>query len=315
MRLVVALGGNALVPPAEAGTRAASPAALATAARILAALAGEHEVVVTHGNGPQVGLLALQARAWRPDEPERLDVLGAESEGLIGYMIERTLAPLVPGRAVATLLTQVEVAADDPAFVRPTKPIGPAYDPDDAAGLARERGWTIGVFGGRARRLVASPVPLRILESGVVRTLIAAGVIVICSGGGGIPVIVTDRGAVRGADAVIDKDRAAALLAETVEADFLLILTDVDAVYADWPCPKGRPIRRASPDRLAAFSFAEGSMAPKVEAACRFVTRTGGRAAIGALGDGPAILAGTAGTQIVPGRGVLDLGAGVPAPG
>ena len=296
MRVVMALGGNALQrrgEPAEPGVLARN---LSRAADAVAAIARRHEVVVTHGNGPQVGMLALAADVQGRNTA--LDLLVAESEGQIGYLIERELAALLPGREIATLLTQVEVDPADPAFAAPTKPIGPVYGEAEARRLAAERSWTIMRDGDHFRRAVASPEPRRLRELNAVRVLLGGGLVVICSGGGGIPVVAGADGRLRGIEAVIDKDRTAALLAEGLEADALLLLTDVAAVMTHWGDPAARAIAAASPAALGAFRFAPGSMGPKVEAACRFVSRTGGFAGIGALGDAPAILKGAAGTII-----------------
>lgn len=298
MRIVVALGGNALLRPGEPPEVEVQRANLRGAARSIAALARSHDVVLTHGNGPQVGWLALQAEALRAAHPDPLDVLGAETEASIGYLIEQELAPLLPEREIATLVTLVEVDARDPAFAAPTKPIGPRYDEARARALARERGWSVAPVAGGFRRVVPSPEPRRIREIGVIRRLVGARVVVVCAGGGGIPVVVTQAGALRGVEAVIDKDRTAALLAEEIGADALLLLTDVDAVYDDWPQPCERPIRRATPAELRARSFAPGSMRPKIEAACRFAERTGRVAAIGALDAAARLLDGTAGTLV-----------------
>jgi carbamate kinase len=302
VRLVVALGGNALLRPGEAPEAEVQRANLRAAARGLAALAAEHELVITHGNGPQIGWLALQAEA-AGGRPDPLDVLGAESEALIGYLIEQELSPLLPGRELATLLTQVEVDPADPAFRAPSKPIGPLYDEAQAAALARERGWSFVALPGGRRRVVPSPEPRRMRELAAIRRLVDAGVLVICAGGGGIPVVATPGGGLRGVEAVIDKDLCAALLGEEVAADALLLLTDVEFVYEDWPTPCERPIRTSTPAALRARSFAPGSMAPKVEAACRFVERGGRVAAIGALAQAARVLAGEAGTRITPERG------------
>lgn len=297
MKLVVALGGNALLRPGERPEVEVQRANLRRAAGSIAALAREHEVVLTHGNGPQVGWLALQADAMPGARPDPLDVLGAESEALIGYLIEQELAPLLPGREIATLVTLVEVDALDPAFAAPTKPIGPRYDEATARRIARERGWQVASVEGGFRRVVASPEPRRIRELRVIRRLVEAHVVVVCAGGGGIPVAVSAAGVLRGVEAVIDKDLTAALLAVELDADALLLLTDVDAVYEDWPA-RAKPLRRATPAELRAHSFAPGSMAPKVEAACRFVESSGRVAAIGALDAAEALLAGTAGTTL-----------------
>ena len=297
-RVVVALGGNALIRRGERAEAATQRANIVRAVRAVAAVARHHEVVITHGNGPQVGLLALQAEAYREVAPYPLDVLGAESEGMIGYLLEQQLMNALPGRPVATLLTQVSVDATDPAFGTPSKPIGPVYDEPAGKRLAAERGWALGPDGDGVRRVVASPEPRAILELATIRLLTAAGVLVVCTGGGGIPVTISTDGEVRGIEAVVDKDRAAALLAEQLGADVLLLLTDVPRVVAGWGTAAAVELDRATPAQLRDVTFAAGSMGPKVEAACRFVERTSGRAAIGALDDAEAILAGRAGTQI-----------------
>jgi carbamate kinase len=297
VRLVIALGGNALLRPGERPEASVQRANVRAAAGAVAELARAHSVVVTHGNGPQIGWLALQAEASAA-HPDPLDVLGAESEALIGYLIEQELAPLLPGRELATLLTQVEVDPADPAFRAPTKPIGPLHPEDRARALARARGWSVAAVPGGFRRVVPSPEPRRIRELGVIRRLVADGVTVICAGGGGIPVVTTAGGGLRGVEAVIDKDLTAALLAVALEADALLLLTDVPAVYDDWPEPARQPLRRMTPAALRARGFAPGSMGPKVEAACRFAETTGHPAAIGALADAARVLAGETGTRV-----------------
>jgi carbamate kinase len=267
----------------------------------VAGLAATHDVVLTHGNGPQVGLLALQASAYPDVPPYPLDVLGAESEGMIGYVLEQELRNRLPGRAAVTVLTQIVVDAEDPAFQHPTKPIGPIYTEEQAKRLGEERGWSIARDGDHFRRVVASPEPLQIVELSAIRMLVDAGAIVVCSGGGGIPVTLNGAGTLRGVEAVIDKDLAGELLARSLDADFLLMLTDVPAVMRDWGSAGESPIRRATPTELRAMEFAKGSMGPKVEAACRFVEATGNPAAIGALEDASSIVAGRAGTFVVPG--------------
>jgi carbamate kinase len=257
--------------------------------------------VVTHGNGPQVGWLALQAQAAGAGAATRLDLLDAESEGLIGYWIEQELGSRLPGRELVALLTQVEVDPADPAFARPTKPIGPVCGEAQARALAGAHGWTFAPVAGGFRRVVPSPEPLAIRELRAIELLVAAGVVVVCAGGGGIPVARTAAGAWLGVEAVVDKDLSTALLASALGADVLLLLTGVDAVYADWPEPARRPISRTGAAHLRALSFEPGSMGPKVEAACRFVEAGGTRAAIGALGDAERLLAGEAGTQITAG--------------
>ncbi len=299
MRIVAALGGNALLRRGQPMTAENQRANIAVAARALLPLAMEHDLILTHGNGPQVGLLALQNAAYRPEELYPLDILDAETEGMIGYLLEQELGNLLPHRrALATLLTRIEVAADDPAFARPTKPIGPVYDREEAERLAVEKSWTIAPDGAKWRRVVPSPQPRRIVELGVIELLVTEGVLVVCAGGGGIPVVRTVNGSYEGVEAVIDKDFSGALLATSLRADAFLMLTDVDGVYADWGTADALPIHRASPDELASRSFGAGSMGPKVEAACRFVRDGGGFAAIGALSDAAAMLRGEAGTMI-----------------
>jgi len=298
MRIVIALGGNALLrrgEPAEADVQRRN---VQTAVAAIAELAADHEVIVTHGNGPQVGLLALQGDAYDAVGPYPLDVLGAESEGQIGYLLDQELINALGGRPVATLLTQVIVDRDDPGFAHPTKPIGPIYDRATAERLAAERGWSVAPDGPHHRRVVASPEPRSIVELETVRLLVEAGVLVVCVGGGGIPVVVDHDGRLQGVEAVIDKDLAAALLARGLEADALLLLTDVPVVQSGWGTPEARDILRATPSQLRALSLAGGSMGPKVEAASRFAEATGGIAGIGALADAHAILRGERGTRV-----------------
>jgi carbamate kinase len=298
MRLVIALGGNALLRRREDPRIESQRRNVAAAAKALAPLATDHELIITHGNGPQVGLLALQSEAYPDAAPYPLDVLDAETEGQIGYLIEQELRSRLPQREVAVLLTQVAVDPCDPAFAAPSKPVGPRYPAGEAARLAEERGWTMQPDGDRFRRAVPSPEPRRILELGVIRMLAEAGVILVCAGGGGIPVAVSTDGRISGVEAVIDKDLASSLLAMELGADALLLLTDVEAVVADWGEPRAAPIRRASPAELREREFAAGSMAPKVEAACRFVEATGGVAGIGRLEDAAEILKGQRGTLV-----------------
>ncbi len=299
-RLVVALGGNALLRRGEPLAADVQRRHAAQAMAEVAALAGGNDVVLTHGNGPQVGLLALQASAYAEVPPYPLDILGAESEGMIGYVLEQELQNRLPGRTAVTVLTQVVVDSADPAFETPTKPIGPVYTKEQAQRVEHELGWTTARDGVHFRRVVASPEPLRIVELSAIRMLVDAGAIVVCTGGGGIPVTMNGAGTLRGVEAVIDKDLAAELLARSLEADFLLMLTDVEAVMRDWGTPEARPIGRTTPAELRALQFANGSMGPKVEAACRFVEATGATAAIGALEDATLIVAGTAGTTVTP---------------
>jgi carbamate kinase len=292
MRIVVALGGNAIAPREGAQDFEGQVERVRVAASRIAALARHHQLVVTHGNGPQVGWLAAQSAAVP------LDVAGAETEGMIGYWIEREVGNLLPDHELATLLTQVEVDPADPAFDEPTKPIGPVLGVSDADALARERGWTFVDADGGRRRVVPSPRPRALLEERTLRLLVRLGVLVVCGGGGGIPVVADERGWHRGVEAVIDKDLAAELIARRLDADLLLMLTDVPGVFDDWPEPARRLIRFAPPRRLRERTFEAGTMGPKIEAAYRFARQPGRRAAIGALEDAERIVAGDAGTEV-----------------
>ena len=292
MRIVIALGGNALLRRGEPPTAANQRRNVGVAAGALAPIARRHGLVISHGNGPQVGLLASQGAAYP------LDILDAETEGMIGYLIEQELGNLLPDRRFATLLTQIEVDPNDPAFGHPDKPIGPVCSEIEAQRLAQERGWNMARDGAHFRRVVPSPVPQRIFELSVIELLLNQGVIVICAGGGGIPVVRRKDGGLIGVEAVIDKDLASALLARELKVDALLMLTDADAVYQGWGTPGARAIRRTTPQALRELDFAPGSMGPKVRAACEFVEHTGGVAGIGQLSDALAILEGKAGTMI-----------------
>jgi carbamate kinase len=299
MRVVVALGGNALLRRGQALSAENQRANVRLAAQALAPIAEAHDLIVTHGNGPQVGLLALQSAAYKTIESYPLDVLDAETEGMIGYMIGQELTNKTPHwRNVATLLTQVLVDANDPAFGKPTKPIGPVYTEAEAQEIAAAQGWAIAADGPGYRRVVASPQPKEILEIAVIDLLVARGVIVVCAGGGGIPVVKRADGSLVGVEAVIDKDRASALLACQLDTDAFLMLTDVEALWDDWTEAGARAIHHAPPEALKEMTFDAGTMGPKVEAACRFAETTGGVAGIGALKDAAAILRGEAGTTI-----------------
>jgi carbamate kinase len=303
VRIVVALGGNALLKRGEPMTAEVQRTNVRIAAQSLAPVAKEHQLVISHGNGPQVGLLALQGAAYKPGEAYPLDVLGAETEGMIGYMIEQELGNLLPFEVpFATLLTMVEVRADDPGFRNPTKFVGPVYDKPEADRLAAEKLWVFKQDGQKWRRVVPSPMPQRIFEMRPIRWLLDHGTVVICAGGGGIPTMYEPGTGRRlmGVEAVIDKDFCSELLARELDADLFVMLTDADAVYSDWGRPTQRAIRTTSPDALAGTQFSAGSMGPKVEAACRFAAATGKRAAIGALADLPDIIAGKAGTTVQP---------------
>jgi carbamate kinase len=296
MRLVVALGGNALLRRGEPAEAEAQRAHIREAASALAAVAAEHELVITHGNGPQVGLLALEAAAYPDVGPYPLDILGAESQGMIGYLLVQALGNELRGREVVALLTQVRVDPDDPAFEDPTKPIGPVYDEQEARRLAVERGWAVAADGPRFRRVVASPEPREIVELESIERLLAAGAVVVCAGGGGIPV--AGRHVRRGIEAVVDKDLTSALLAHELGVEMLVMLTDVPYVERGWGAADSTPIRAATPAQLRRLGFAPGSMGPKVEAACRFVEGGGREAVIGSLAEIDVIVHGKAGTRI-----------------
>lgn len=300
MRVVVALGGNALLRRGEPMTASAQRANVRRAARALAPIANSHELVVTHGNGPQVGLLALQAVTHsETTEPTPLDILGAETEGMIGYVIEQELGNVLPfDKPLATILTMVEVDPEDPAFANPTKPIGPVYEEAEARRLADERGWSIAPDGEYWRRVVASPEPRRIFEIRPIRWLLEKEAVVICAGGGGIPTMYMPDGSLAGAEVVIDKDRASALLARELQADVLVLATDVPGVYLDFGGPDERMIEETTVAELATLRLPEGSMGSKVEAACAFVKQGGDRAVIGSLDAIDALVAGTAGTRV-----------------
>jgi carbamate kinase len=309
MRIVVALGGNALLRRGEHPSVESQRENVRRAAAQLAEIASGNSLVIVHGNGPQVGLLASQGMSMPEDERFPLDVLDAETEGLIGYLLELEVRNSLLGQRVCTsMLTMVEVNPDDPAFARPDKPIGAMYSQADANTATRERGWTMALDGPAYRRVVASPKPVGMLQVQPVRWLLAHGSIVICAGGGGIPVVAGASGSYRGVEAVIDKDRSAALLAREIEADLFVIATDVRGLYLDWGALSQRPVRRASPEALGKLAFAAGSMGPKVEAACEFTLRTRNRAVIGSLDDIGKMVAGTAGTSIVLGQAQLEEG-------
>ncbi len=300
MLVVVALGANALLRRGQRLTVEAQRANVEFAARAVAGIAAEHHVVVTHGTGPQVGLLALQDAAFREVPSYPLDVIDAESEGMVGYLLEQELGRHIPKDKLATLLTQVVVDPDDPAFARPTRPVGPLYDGLEAERLARSRRWTIGCDRGGWRRVVASPRPTAIVELPTIRILVDHGITVICAGGGGIPVAPTATGDLQGVEAVVDKDLTAALLATGLDADALLLLTDADGVYADRGTDDAEPLAGTTVDELRSLRLQAGSMGPKGDAACSFVEHGGWLAGIGALGDAAAILRGEAGTRLGP---------------
>jgi len=301
MRIVVALGGNALLKRGQPMTAEMQRANIKIAASVLEPVARKHQLVLAHGNGPQVGLLALQASSYKAVEPYPLDVLGAQTQGMIGYMIEQELGNRLPFEVpFATLLTMVEVDPNDPAFQNPTKFVGPVYEKDEADKLAQEKNWVFKQDGNKWRRVVPSPLPKRIFEIRPVKWLLEHGTMVICAGGGGIPTMYLPDGTrtLVGVEAVIDKDLASELLARELEADLFIMATDVDGVYLDWGKPEQRRLGSVTPEELKSYPFPAGSMGPKVEAAIQFAEKTGKRAAIGALEDIEKIVAGAAGTNI-----------------
>ena len=302
MRIVVALGGNALLKRGEPMTADVQRKNVKTAAQALAPVAKQHQLVISHGNGPQVGLLALQQAAYPQVEPYPLDVLGAQTEGMIGYMVEQELGNLLPFEVpFATLLTMIEVDANDPAFQNPTKFVGPVYDKPEADRIAAEKKWVFKQDGDKWRRVVPSPLPKRIFEIRPVKWLLERNTVVICAGGGGIPTMYLPDGTrtLVGVEAVIDKDLASELLSRELEADLFVMATDVKGVFLDWGKPEQRLVSRATPAEMKQYGFAAGSMGPKVDAAVKFVEATGKRAAIGSLEDIEKIVQGEAGTNIV----------------
>jgi carbamate kinase len=302
VRIVIALGGNALLRRGQPMTAENQRSNIRAAAERIAGIVEGNQVVIAHGNGPQVGLLALQAAAYVDVPAYPLDVLGAQTDAMIGYVIEQELGNLLPDeQALATILTMVEVDRDDPAFAHPTKPIGPVYPRDHAVVLAADAGWSIAPDGDGYRRVVPSPKPTRIFEIRPIRQLIEQGTIVVCAGGGGIPTTFDDNGDLHGVEAVVDKDATSAMLAEQLDADLLVIATDVDGVYLDWGTPRSRRLERATPDELGTLGLAEGSMGPKIEAAAQFVRATGKRAAIGSLDELAGLVVGSAGTVVADG--------------
>ena len=300
MRIVIALGGNALLRRGEAMTAQNQRNNIRIAAESLAPVVEQNELVISHGNGPQVGLLSLQSAAYKEVEEYPLDILGAQTEGMIGYMIEQELGNLLPIEVpIASILTMVEVDPEDPAFQNPTKPIGPIYSEQEAKKLRNEKNWDVKPDGEYWRRVVPSPEPHRIFESRPIHWLLEKGTVVICAGGGGIPTIFNKEGKLEGVEVVIDKDRASSLLAFELDADLLIMATDTDGVYLDWGTESEKIISKITPEEIRNYKFDEGSMGPKVEAACSFVERSGQRAVIGSLKDIEGMVNGTIGTQFV----------------
>ncbi|MBL6883005.1 MAG: carbamate kinase [Candidatus Thalassarchaeum sp.] len=298
MRIVIALGGNALLRRGEDMTAENQRKNIQIAVKSLAPIVEDNELVISHGNGPQVGLLSLQSAAYKEVDEYPLDVLGAQTEGMIGYMIEQELGNLLPIEIpIASILTMVEVDPEDPAFSNPTKPIGPIYTKEEAEELQKIRGWEIKMDGKDWRRVVASPEPHRIFELRPIHWLLEKGTVVICAGGGGIPTIYNKDGKLEGVEVVIDKDRASSLLAFELEADVLIMATDTEGVFHDWGTKKQKIISKTTPEQIKKYDFDKGSMGPKVEAACSFVERSGQRAVIGSLKDIKEMVDGIAGTQ------------------
>jgi carbamate kinase len=301
MRVIVALGGNAVLRRGQKPDADVQMSNVRTAVRTLARLAADHELVITHGNGPQVGLLALQS-ASDPDltRPYPFDTLGAQTQGMIGYWMQQALQNALPGRRILAMVTQTLVTAVDPAFEHPTKFVGQVYEQEEAEKLAAEHGWTVGRDGPHWRRVVPSPTPQRVVETRLIREMVRAGVVVVCAGGGGIPVVRDERGRLTGVEAVVDKDLTTAMLAEALECDAFLSLTDVPRVLRGFGTAHQTEIAHTTPHELRTMEFPAGSMGPKVEAVCRFVETTGDMAAIGKLDEAERILAGAAGTIVTP---------------
>ena len=298
MRIVIALGGNALLRRGEDMTAENQRKNIQIAVKSLAPIVENNELIISHGNGPQVGLLSLQSAAYKEVDEYPLDVLGAQTEGMIGYMIEQELGNLLPIEIpIASILTMVEVDPEDPAFSNPTKPIGPIYTKEEAEELQKVRGWEIKMDGKDWRRVVASPEPHRIFELRPIHWLLEKGTVVICAGGGGIPTIYNKDGKLEGVEVVIDKDRASSLLAFELEADVLIMATDTEGVFHDWGMKNQKLISKTTPEQIKKYDFDKGSMGPKVEAACSFVERSGQRAVIGSLKDIKEMVDGIAGTQ------------------
>ena len=300
MRIVIALGGNALLQRGDEMTADNQRENIRVAVKALAPIIEEHEVVISHGNGPQVGLLSLQSAAYKEVEEYPLDILGAQTQGMIGYMIEQELGNLLPiEKPIASILTMVEIDPEDPAFSNPTKPIGPVYTEEEAKNLAKIKGWDIKNDGEYWRRVVPSPEPHRIFQLRPIHWLLEKGTVVICAGGGGIPTSYAEKGKLEGVEVVIDKDRASSLLAFELDADLLIMATDTEGVYLDWGSDLERIISKITPEEIRKYKFDNGSMGPKVEAACTFVERSGQRAAIGSLNDIQKMVDGLAGTQFL----------------
>ena len=300
MRIMLSIGGNALLKRGEAMSEATQQKNIAEAVRSMGSILNEHEVLITHGNGPQVGLLALQAENYKDVSAYSLDILGAESQAMVGYMLLEALQQAHPNKRFVNIVTRSLVSCDDPAFDNPTKFIGAVYSKERALEMAKWHHWSVKPDGQYWRRVVPSPEPIEVLEAGAIESLMQAGFTVIAAGGGGVPMVRDEAGTLYGVEAVIDKDLAASLLAQALGADLFLIVTDVDAVYTHFGETDARAIYQTTPDELSECFFPAGSMGPKVKAASRFVKRTGHRAAIGSLSEIEGLLLGTKGTQISP---------------
>lgn len=304
MRIVIALGGNALLKRGEPMTAQNQSANIRLAAEQLAKVKPKNELIISHGNGPQVGLLALQHAAYYAQdskiEPYPLDVLVSQTVGMIGYMLQQELTNLLPVTPTQTLVTQVIVDEHDPAFSKPSKPIGQVYTQAEAEKLAIEKGWTVMPDGQYYRRAVPSPKPQDVTGINAVKALLAQDHIVICGGGGGVPCVKNAQGQLTGVEAVVDKDLATAVIANHLDADLFIIATDVNAACVNFQKEGERKIAKANPAALEALSeeFAAGSMGPKVQAVINFVKATGKDAAIGSLADIEEIVAGKAGTRV-----------------
>lgn len=316
MRIVVALGGNALLRRGEPMNMENQRRNIAVACDRLAPIAELHDLVISHGNGPQIGLLALEEAAYPAADDSPLDVLGAQTQGMIGYLVERELGNRLPfAKPLATLLTMIEVDPGDLAFGDPTKPIGPLYPASEADALATERGWNFKPDSTGMRRVVASPAPKRIFEHRPIHWLLEQGCVVICAGGGGIPTAYGPGRQLHGVEAVIDKDAASALLALDIDADILVLATDAPAAFIGFGTPGQRAVVQAHPEELLhryGAEFAPGSMLPKVQAACHFARTTGKPAVIGALADIESMVAGLAGTRVSTGAAGVVLSGDAP---